>query len=282
MSAPQQPPLLAQLQRLMIDAVYGAVSDPALLRAVRSRGELTPESLLAIYRNGTRATLTQALRISYPVVERLVGEPFFEAATAAYQDEKPSRSGDLEQYGADFGAFLDRYDPAASAPYLPDVARLEWCVSQLRRSPMPVPLSREQLATIPHGALTQLRLSLSPRVALFCSDYPVFHIWQENRDRSREPNAVSLAEGADCLLIIAGDDIETLRLSEAGHAFYRHCDQENTLAGALDAALAQDPEFDFAATLSHALERAVLCISRASDETQSQGAFTERRPIPYG
>lgn len=270
MSAPLKVLPLAQLQQQMIEAIYGATPDPALQGSVRTRSGLGAESLLAIYRNSTMANLLQALRISYPVVERLVGVDFFERAATGYLRETPSRSGDLEQYGADLGDFLIGYEPAAALAYLADVARLEWRVSQLRRSPLPAPLRREQLAAIPYGALTQLRLALSPRVALFCSDYPAFRIWQENRDRSHEPGSVSLAEGADRLLIVASDEIEALHLSEAEHEFYRHCDQENTLASALDAALAQDPEFDLAATLLHALERAVLCIAGSFREAQPQ------------
>lgn len=264
MSAPLTTLPLAQLQQRMIEAIYGSTPDPALLGSVRTRSGLSPESLLAIYRNSTRANLLQALRISYPVVERLVGVDFFEMAAAGYLREAPSRSGDLEQYGADLGDFLIGYEPAAALAYLADVARLEWLIAQIRRSPAPTPLDREQLAEIPSDALAELRLSLSPRAALFRSRYPAFRIWHENQDRSREPRPVSLAESQDSLLLVSGTEIFAYALSDAEYAFYECCRQGSTLAEALDVALQRKSNFDLAAALARAIEWRCLSIAKPS------------------
>ncbi|TXH04491.1 MAG: DUF2063 domain-containing protein [Nevskiaceae bacterium] len=264
MKDPGNVPSLAELQRRMIDTIYGSAPDAVLLNSIRTRHDLTPALLLAIYRNGTRAILMQALRISYSVIERLVGAEFFTVVATAYLDGTPSRRGNLEPYGADFGSFLDRYDPMAGLPYLGDVARLEWLVSQRQRAPVVKSLDREQLATIPHDAFAELQLALTPRAALFESHYPVFRIWQENRDRSREPVLISLEEGPDRLLIVAGDEVVVHTLSEAEYAFYASCGRGEALAEAFDAALSQDSNCDLVRVLSRALRMQALSFGTAA------------------
>lgn len=164
------------------------------------------------------------------------------------------------------GDFLIGYELAAALAYLADVARLEWLIAQLRRSPAPTPLDREQLAEIPSNVLAELRLplSLSPRAALFRSRYPAFRIWHENQDRSREPGPVSLAEGQDSLLLVSGAEIFAYALSDAEYAFYECCRQGSTLAEALDAALQRKSNFDLAAALARSIEWRCLSVAKPS------------------
>src|SRR5438309_1374170 len=73
-------PALLELQRAFAasmlheedDAVCGAVVDDGFAAAERLR----------IYRNTCRSTLIEALRMTYPAVERLVGRDFFDMAAA--------------------------------------------------------------------------------------------------------------------------------------------------------------------------------------------------------
>lgn len=74
------------------------------------------------------ANLSAAVRTTYPVVGAIIGEAFLDAAARRYALGHPSASGDLNACGSDFGDFLASFAPAASLPYLPDVARLEWLV----------------------------------------------------------------------------------------------------------------------------------------------------------
>jgi hypothetical protein len=260
MTTVRSPLPLGSLQRAMIDALYGSSSDARLYAAIRVRAGLTPESLLGIYRGGTQETLIQALRIAYPVVERLVGVDFFAATAAAYISEIPARSGDLEQYGADFAPFIESYDPAATLPYLGDVARLEWIVSRLQRAPSVPALDREQLVAVSGDKLVDLRLELAPHAALFSSCSPAYRIWQENHDRSREPRAISLTEGAEQLLLIASEGIEAWTLNAPEYAFFSCCRRGTTLAEALGEALCQDSAFDLAATLARTIEWRCLAL----------------------
>src|SRR5712691_11487100 len=78
---------------------------------------------LDIYRNTFLLTLTKALRLCFPAVQKLVGEEFFEGAAQICVAEHPPRSAWLDQYGGAFPDFLQAFSPAESVPYLSDVAR---------------------------------------------------------------------------------------------------------------------------------------------------------------
>src|SRR6266704_4459115 len=61
---------------------------------------LAPEQRLSVYRNTFVSSLTNALRLSYPAVHRLVGAEFFEGAAQIFVDDRPPRGAYLDEYGA--------------------------------------------------------------------------------------------------------------------------------------------------------------------------------------
>jgi hypothetical protein len=137
---------------------------------------------LAIYHRSARANRVAALAAAYPVVRRLVGQAFFDEAAARYGDTFPSRSGDLNVFGARFAAFLDRYPHAQGLPYLADVARLEWAVHESRLSAPGEALDYLALGAVPAGDLGRVIFRLRPSVRLVASPHPILSIWQANQD----------------------------------------------------------------------------------------------------
>src|SRR2546428_14152295 len=89
-------PALLELQRAFAasmlreedDAVCGAVVDDGFAAAERLR----------IYRTTCRSTLIEALRMTYPAVERLVGRDFFDMAGGRHPGPHPPLSGSPHQY----------------------------------------------------------------------------------------------------------------------------------------------------------------------------------------
>src|SRR5580658_4464424 len=107
---------------------------PALLELQRSmRAQLLalqapPDELLGIYHNTVHSALVNALRLSFPVVQRIVGEEFFEGAAREFIAAHAPDSAYLNDYGLRYPAFLAQFPPAMTLPYLADVADLEWAV----------------------------------------------------------------------------------------------------------------------------------------------------------
>ena len=209
---------------------------------------------IAIYRNNILANYRNALGTSYPVVLRLVGRPFFDAAVDAFVRERPSTSGDLNVYGGDFGDFLARYPYAGDLPYLADVAHLEWAIDEAQRAadheraPHAV---LNVLGAIPPDLLPAIVIGLDPSCRIVASSFPVLRIWRVNQADFAGDQQVDLAEGADRLLVRRdADGVSIARLDPGTFAWLRSLHSEHRLAQALESAQAEDAAFDLAAALS--------------------------------
>lgn len=138
---------------------------------------------LCIYRNTLVGTLLGALRLTFPAVERLVGQEFFEGSAAAFIERHPARSAYLNEYGAAFGDFLAEFPPASSLPYLPEVARLEWAVSCAACAPDAPTVDPASLAKLDEADQGRLRFLAHPSVRLIGLRFPVDRIWCAVLDR---------------------------------------------------------------------------------------------------
>ena len=140
-----------------------------------------PEELprrFAVYRNNVRHSLGRALAARFPVVEALVGAEFFTAMAGVFMAEAPPMSPVLQDWGAAFPGFLDRFPPVAHLPWLGCVARLEWVRGRAVHAADAAPLPPEALAVPDPEAL---RLWLHPSLALCRSAHPAVSIWQAHQ-----------------------------------------------------------------------------------------------------
>ena len=175
--------------------------------------ELAPG--LEVYRRGVRGNQAAALAASYPVVQRLVGEAFFAEAARRYASAHPSSSGDLNEYGGCFAAFLATYPHAATLPYLPDVARLEWACHECEQAPDAAAFDFAALAAVAPDQHAGLRFTLHPSVRLVASAHPVVSIHAANAPgRDGTPDRV---HGAQFALVHRVD----------AHARVRSCEREH-------------------------------------------------------
>lgn len=88
---------------------------------------------LRVHRNTVLAAISNALRMSYVAVERLVGEEFFDRMGVAYARAAPPSVPQLDDYGAGFAAYIDGFPGTEGLPYLSELARLDWQLSALGR-----------------------------------------------------------------------------------------------------------------------------------------------------
>src|SRR6266852_4320296 len=120
-------PALGEIQR-----AFGAsllFGDDSQLAVHVVEDGFTAAERLRIYRNSSRTVITEALRLTYPAVDRLVGRDFFDTAAEQFIVEYPPSSGYLNEYGREFADFLAALPSASPLRYLPDVARFEWALS---------------------------------------------------------------------------------------------------------------------------------------------------------
>jgi len=199
---------------------------------------LLPADRLSIHRNTSRATLTKALRLNFPAVERLVGEDFFAAAADEFITREPPRTAWLDLYGEGFPAFLEGFAPAATLAYLADTARLERAVGRTLRAPDLEPLKIARLGSFDASQQARVCFVPHPSVSLLASPYPIDAIWRAVLARDAAAlAAIDLASGPVRLLIErAQHDVEVTRLDEARWTFAEALFSGSSLSAALEAA----------------------------------------------
>jgi hypothetical protein len=244
-------PSLHELQRAFSAAIFSDAGAVASLGVVG--GRLTPEARIDIYRANVLGNYRRALAATFPVIKRLVGAPFFDAACDHFVRGYPSARGDINRYGAEFSAFLGTYPPARELKYLPDVARLEWAVDQANIARDARTFDLAALAGVPAELHGELRLSLHPSAGLIVSIFPILHIWQANQPECSADERIDLDEGGDTLLVlrrppgVGGIAIE--RISRPEHLLLSLLAAGRPLGEAADRCAAIAPEFDLTAAL---------------------------------
>jgi hypothetical protein len=211
-------PKLRELQRSMQASLIERES-----AVIESLADGVSADRLDIYRNTIFSGLTRALRLAYPAVDRLVGGEFFHGAADIFIRTHLPRAAYLDQYGDAFPGFLRDFAPAASLPYLAEVARLEWAVNGALHAADEAPLELGQLAAVPpqHQGRVSFRFRARASVRLVRTHYSADAIWRAVLN-SDEPAlaALDLAAGPVFLLVERGEDgIEVNRLQEPAWRF---------------------------------------------------------------
>ena len=202
----------------------------------------------AVYRNNVMVGLIEALKDSYPVVHRLVGEAFFSAMARLYAAAEPPASPVMLDYGAGFAAFIARFEPAAVLPWLPDVARLERAWLEAYHAAEATPLSSAALTEVPMDEVADLRLILHPSVRIVPSAYPIVTIWLTNIEAG-ELSPIDIAAGEDALITRIDADVEVRRLPEGSAAFIAALGEGAPILDAIERSSSVSPSFDLAHTL---------------------------------
>lgn len=256
-------PTLLELQDAMRAELLGTEQPAAVgteaARLVRGAG-IDPQQRLQIHRNHMRISLTDALAGIYAAVEAMVGEEFFRAVAAEYIARQPPREPMLYAYGSGFAGFLADFPPAASLPYLPDLARLEWAMHESFHAADQLALAADMLAAVPAEQLECVSLDLRADARLVASAWPVDSLWraalmpESNAHEALEALDID-AGGASLLLLRQEHDVHMWRLSQAEWHWLAACGAGRSVAEAAEQAAEADPDFDLAAILAANLKR---------------------------
>ncbi|NYH16471.1 HvfC/BufC N-terminal domain-containing protein [Paraburkholderia bryophila] len=207
------------------------------------------EKRFNVYRNNVVVGLVETLRAAYPAVCRLVGDEFFAAMARVYVALEPPRSPIMLDYGETFAAFIERFEPANSVPYLADVARLERAWVEAYHAAEALPIDPAQLATIDSHSLPQVVFALHPSARVVRSSFPAVRIWQMNIDGG-EPAAIELSGGGENALVIRPlAEVEVRQAPASAATFIQSVAAHASVAEATTLAFDEDADFDLAATL---------------------------------
>lgn len=211
-----------------------------------SRNGADPASRFAVYRNNVQSSLSNALADSYPVVMALVGEEFFRAMASVYVQHFPPISPILNDYGQDFGSFIQGFAPAASVPYLADMARLERLRINAYHAADATPLSPEQIGVYlaDPEVLNRLQVQLHPSVAVLNSSHAVVSLWEAHQGEGHL-GQIDPSQAEAALVLRLNWQVEVFKVDIGTLVFVQSlqndCPLELALAYAYDASAAFDP-----------------------------------------
>lgn len=246
---------LSQFQHEFIVALY--TSDVQHLSAE------TSQPGFAVYRNTVIKSCVDALQANFPSVVSVVGEAFFRAMATEYARQTPPQSIELLRYGqghtnnignndGSFMAFIRDFPPAASVPYLADIARLDGLWVAVFGAQETSELDLQRLGREGNES-TQLWLEPKATVCWFWSDaWPIYSLWNFNREQI--PLSHDLCwQGEGILLYRFCDQVVWEPLGAGGCAFLDACRLGRDLDDASEAALAAEPLIDFNALFARLL-----------------------------
>lgn len=252
-----------------------ALLDPALAppAGLCSWNGSDPAQRFGVYRNNVAASLVEALADSFPVVQALVGAEFFRAMAHEFVRTSPPASPVLACYGEDIPDFVATFTPAATVPYLGDVARLEYARVLAFHAADAAPVPAPELAALladPHR-LPGLRLQLSPSLRLLRSDWAIASLWAAHQVGAQQADdmlaKIDPAIGENVLVVRCRWEVE-VRVLAAGDCRFL----EELLAGRAlieaSMAVADFPDFDLAAALALLL-RAEAITGFVADEGET-------------
>lgn len=212
------PLALRDLQAAFAAYVVGA--DRADLVAEAVGDSVSAEARLRIHRHHIAHSLGSALAATFSTVHALVGDAFFRGMAQRFVGETPPAQPVLAEYGAGFPVFVAGYEPAASLPYLADIARLDWALNVAFHSPV------------------------SQGATLISSRYPLDRIWAAAQPGA-SADTVDLGDGGvDLLVLRRSDDAAFIVMTSGEAAFVAAIAEGRSVEGAAERALQADPTFD--------------------------------------
>jgi hypothetical protein len=245
------PLALRELQAAFADHVAGR--DQADLVAEVVGDSMSAEARLRIHRHHVAHSLGSALAATFATVHALVGEAFFRDMAQRFIGQTQPVQPVLAEYGADFPAFVAGYQPAASLPYLADIARLDSALNVAFHSPAGRRLAAADLAGIAAEKLPSLSLALPEGATLIGSQYPLDRIW--NAAQPGAPaDTVDLGDGrADLLVLRRSDDAAFVVLALGEAAFIAALIDGELIQEAADRGSRADPSFDLSTAFARLL-----------------------------
>lgn len=200
----------------------------------------------AVYRNNVASSLTEALEISFPVIQKLIGAQNFKALSGVFLRQHPPKVPMLSQYGDEMPGFLEGFKPLQNIGYLPDVARLEQAIRTSYHAADAAPIDPGTLQSLTPEEMAAARFAFAPSARLVRSPWPIHGIWTFNmEDGAPKPQN----RGESVLILRAEFDPELHLLSEAAAECIAALMAGASLSDANDTALSQEAAFDLGGLL---------------------------------
>lgn len=132
-----------------------------------------------VHRNTRMLAFVDALATAYPVSRAMVGDAFFEGMARECVRHAPPRSPVMTEFAQGLPAFVARFAPARSMPWLQEVATLEALRIASYHAADATPIDVDTLAEWLHtpDALARARVQLHPAARWFRAHHAAYSLW---------------------------------------------------------------------------------------------------------
>jgi hypothetical protein len=253
---------LAELQRNFIsDCLSGKLKqENALLTKDIDSSVISAQGLMGIYQNSAIANITNSLKLTYPVIEKLVGEEFFSAMCKEFIYITWPKSGNMDDYGVEFPDFLAEFEHAKHLLYLKDVARLEWVFHQSSLADDAIITDWSTLAQA--SDILQLQFLLAPSFSLISSAFPIDKIWHLNQDGTPDDEKVAFTDEQDnnTFIVLFRQQLKTvvLPISAGEFALLSAFNNKEIFEQAIVAASQKQADFSIDESLKKFIELGII------------------------
>ena len=154
-----------------------------------STAQVSAEERLAIYADGYRLRLLEALDTDYTGLHTLMGDDEFDAMGRTYIDAYPSAHFSLRWYGGHLSEFLRTVEPYSRYPVFAEMAAFEWSKCAAFDAPDVALCSVADMATVPPDAWPGLTFVVHPSLTRLDLRWNVPTVWKAI-DTEEEPPAL--------------------------------------------------------------------------------------------
>lgn len=234
---------LKKLQKDFVAAVHEQKATENIASEIK-QGKVSKDALIGIYSNNLFAGREKTLSEIYPAVLSLVGEKFFSACAREYIKNHPSHSGNLDDYGENFSAFLSEFPPAKQLAYLADVARFEWLYHECYFSEEQIFNKHKKMENLSPEKFATLKFILNPSAQFFNSQFSILKIWQMTKQESPENLDIENLPGDNLIILKNKNEVCFVPLDKTEKEFLILLQEGKNIAEALELVEKNDPEFD--------------------------------------
>jgi hypothetical protein len=215
----------------------------------------------SVYRNNVVASLTEALRVAFPLLRKLLGDATFDRLAAVFLRSHLPETPLLMYYGAAMPDFLRGFEPLQHIGYLPDCAALDLALRQSYHAADAAPVDPARLSD--PDTLATMTFALAPSSRLLRSPWPLHDIWRYNVEANApEPRA----EAQDVLITRPDFDPEPHLLPPGAALWLELLDRGIRFGEATDEIIESVPQFDLEQALTLVL-RTLALIERPEKES---------------
>lgn len=196
-------------------------------------GNLPVELRLDIYHSAYYMRLKEVLDSDYPILAGLLGEKKFAELARAYINHYPSRFRSIRFFGEKLATFLLMQDSSfAEKPWLSEVAKLEWALTNAFDAPNETAVTIDDIAKVPPKKWPYLCFKLHGTCELLTMEWnsgQLLNAWkvEKKRKKPRKTNEVWLVWRKDYevqFTQLSQDELFVISAFKSGQNFSEVCE----------------------------------------------------------